>query len=191
VTGPGDGSPRVNGLHADAVRVLEDWRAPDPAQEAARQDFLRHLAAYPDGTWRECAAGHITASAIVLDHSFSRVLLTLHRKIGGWLQLGGHCEPQDATLAGAALREATEESGIEGLRLRPFPVQLDRHPVRCHPQGTWHLDVQYAATAPPEAEPVIGEESADLRWFPADRLPESADDVVRRLTRRAISVLAG
>ena len=42
------------------------------------------------------------------------MLLTLHRKVGRWLQLGGHCEPADTTLAGAALREATEESGLPG-----------------------------------------------------------------------------
>jgi 8-oxo-dGTP pyrophosphatase MutT (NUDIX family) len=171
-------------VHADAVRVLDGWRAHSPDQERLRQDFLRHLGEYPDGTWRECVSGHITASTIVLDAERARVLLTLHRKIGAWLQLGGHCEPADATVAEAAFREATEESGIEGLRLLPGPAQLDRHWVRCHPEGSWHLDVQYVALAPPGAEPAISDESDDLRWFPLDALPEPTDDALRRLARR-------
>jgi 8-oxo-dGTP pyrophosphatase MutT (NUDIX family) len=175
-------------LYGDALRVLSSWEAPDDPQERLRLRFLRHLEEHPaDGLWRECADGHITASTAVLDASRTRVLLTLHSKVKAWLQLGGHCESGDLTLASAALREATEESGIPGLRLLPEPVQLDRHEVRCHPQGTWHLDVQYVAVAPDGARHAVSDESDDLRWFPVDDLPESADEAVRRLVARAVS----
>ncbi|GAA2602377.1 NUDIX hydrolase [Actinomadura fulvescens] len=174
-------------LHADALHVLTSWQAPDPQQDRLRHDFLRHLDEYADGTWRECVPGHITASTLVLDATGVQVLLTLHSKIKVWLQLGGHCEPDDVTLAEAALREATEESGIPGLVLRPEPVQLDRHAVRCHPEGSWHLDVQYVAYAPENARHAISDESDDLRWFPAERLPDLTDDAVRRLVSRAVA----
>lgn len=178
-------------LYGDAVRVLSSWRAPDSGQDGLRQEFLRHLERHPaDGLWRECADAHITASTAVLDASGTRVLLTLHSKVKAWLQLGGHCEPGDVALAGAALREATEESGIPGLRLIPGPVQLDRHEVPCHPRGTWHLDVQYVAVAPEGARHAISDESDDLRWFPVDDLPESADAAVRRLVARAVAARA-
>ncbi|MEU5882025.1 NUDIX hydrolase [Spirillospora sp. NPDC047279] len=172
-------------LHADAVRVLASWQAPDAGQDALRRDFLRHLEEHADGTWRECVPGHITASTLVVDATGTRVLLTLHSKIKAWLQLGGHCEPGDRSLASAALREATEESGISGLELSPGPVQLDRHAVRCHPGGSWHLDVQYVAYAPDDARHVISDESDDLRWFPADGLPTPTDDALRRLVDRS------
>ncbi|MEV5709387.1 NUDIX hydrolase [Actinoallomurus sp. NPDC052274] len=171
-------------LHADAVRALSDWSAPDAAQDLLRRDFLAHLSAHENAMFRECVPGHLTASAVVLDPPGERVLLTLHPKAGMWLQLGGHCEPHDATLAGAALREATEESGIDGLRLLSEPLHLDRHRVWCH-GGSYHLDVQYVAVAPDGARERISEESADLRWFPLDGLPEDTDEVVRRLVVHA------
>ena len=152
--------------------------------------FLAHLAEHEDGMWRECVAGHLTASAAVLDASGERVLLTLHPKAKLWLQLGGHCERGDATLAGAALREAAEESGITGLRLLPGPVRVDRHRVWCH-GGSYHLDVQYTAVAPPGARATISEESDDLRWFALDAIPEPADDVLRRLVKASAQTFAG
>ena len=167
-------------LHADAVRVLSGWRPGDEHQDALRREFLAHLAAHDDGMWRECVAGHLTASAAVLDASGERVLLTLHPKAKLWLQLGGHCERGDTSLAGAALREAEEESGIEGLRLLPGPLRVDRHRVWCH-GGSYHLDVQYAVVAPPGARERISDESDDLRWFALDAIPDPADDVLRRL----------
>jgi len=177
-------------LHEDAVAVLKGWRPEDDERDRLRVEFLDHLAAHADGLDRACMPGHVTASAAVLDADGASVLLTLHGKLGRWLQTGGHCEPGDVTLAGAALREATEESGITGLRLLPGPVTLDRHWVGCN-GGAWHYDVQYLAVAPPGAEASISEESLDLRWFPVSALPEDTDDSVRRLVARSLSRLDG
>ncbi|WP_261675594.1 NUDIX hydrolase [Streptomyces lusitanus] len=163
-------------LHDDAVLVLKAYED----QTDLRDAYLEHLAAHPDGLWKACGAGHLTASALVVDPERGRVLLTLHRKLRMWLQMGGHCEPSDATLAAAALREATEESGVAGLTLLPGgPVRLDRHPIPppCH----FHFDVQYAALATPDAVHAVSDESLDVRWFPYDEVPQVADDSVVRL----------
>ncbi|MCX2969625.1 MULTISPECIES: NUDIX hydrolase [Streptomyces] len=173
-------------LHADAVRVLTRWPPPEPAQDELRRDYLEHLASHRDAMWRACAPGHLTASALVVDQAGERVLLTLHRKLRQWLQLGGHCEPGDASLAGAALREATEESGIAGLELLPGgPARLDRHRTPC----AWHLDVQYVAVAPAGAVEAVSEESLELRWFGVAEVADVADASVARLAERARALL--
>jgi 8-oxo-dGTP pyrophosphatase MutT (NUDIX family) len=173
-------------LREDAARTLEEWTAPDGEQDALRLAYRDHLAAHPDGVWRSCADGHITASALVVDPGRGRVLLTHHRKLRMWLQTGGHCEPGDTTLAGAALREAVEESGIAGLTLLPGgPARLDRHATPC----AWHLDVQYAALAPEGAVEAVSEESLELRWFGWDEVAAVADGSVVRLADRTRALL--
>jgi 8-oxo-dGTP pyrophosphatase MutT (NUDIX family) len=163
-------------LYDDALLVLKGYEG----QEELRQSYLDHLAAHPDGMWKACDAGHVTASALVVDPGRGRVLLTLHRKLRMWLQMGGHCEPGDPALEAAALREATEESGIAGLTLLPGgPVRLDRHPIPA--PCNWHFDVQYAVLAPPGAVQEISEESLDLRWFGYDEVAGVADESVVRL----------
>ena len=176
------------GLHADARRVLRAWSAPDAEQERLRLEYLAHLDRHPGGMWRDCRPAHLTASALVVDAQAQRVLLTLHRRVGRWLQMGGHCEPDDAALLAAAAREAREESGIEGLAVLPEPARLDRHHAPCGSRPAVHLDVQYVAVAPVGALERVGAEFLELRWFPYDGLPRQ-DASVCALAARARTLL--
>lgn len=173
-------------LTADVRRVLTTWSAPDSEQEELRELFVSHALGHDDPGARACAPDHVTASALVMSAEHDRVVLVLHPKFGRWLQTGGHCEADDASLAEAARREATEETGIADLVIDPEPVLLSRHPVHCHPAGH-HLDVQYVAVAPPGAQPVCSDESDEVRWFDVGALPVQTDDSVRSLVAAATS----
>ncbi|HEY7103394.1 MAG TPA: coenzyme F420-0:L-glutamate ligase [Mycobacteriales bacterium] len=171
-------------VHRDAMAVLAGYDDPELDQRSLAAALLTFLAARPDGTSRSCRPGHLTATTVVLDADARRTLLTLHPRVGAWLPLGGHVEPEDATLAAAALREATEESGIGGLRLDPEPLYLGVFPVTCSlGVPTRHLDVIFLAVSPPGAVEVRSDESDDLRWFPVDALPDAPPDVAVAVAR--------
>jgi 8-oxo-dGTP pyrophosphatase MutT (NUDIX family) len=162
----------MTALRADAMETLASWRPGRSGQESLRQALLAFLAAREDACLRSCEAGHITASSVVVDHTGEWTLLTLHPRVGAWLQLGGHCEPTDRTLVAAALREAVEESGIAGLAIEPEPLHVGVHPVTCSlGVPTRHLDVRFLVRAPEGAEAVRSDESDDLRWWRLDDVP--------------------
>lgn len=180
----------MSALHADALRVLGTWRPDDPEQERLRTTYVDHLLTHDDGTSRSCVPAHLTASALLLDGGATRVLLTLHSKGGFWAQLGGHAEPGDETLAGAAMREAREESGVDGLRMvGDRPVDLDRHALSAaFGACREHLDVRYAVVVPDDARVVVSDESRELAWFRVDALPEGRAGI-DGLVRRAVAAV--
>jgi 8-oxo-dGTP pyrophosphatase MutT (NUDIX family) len=172
-----------------AISILTDWQAPDPAQDSLRHAVLAFVQGRTDACRRECVPGHVTASALVLDDSGGRVLLTLHPRLGRWVQLGGHCDEDDTDIVGAALREAVEESGVPDLRIAPELAAVHVHPVVCSlGVPTRHLDLQFVAHAPAGARIAISDESDDLRWWPADALPAGTDHALAYLVARAAEI---
>ncbi|GAA1966852.1 NUDIX hydrolase [Nocardioides panacihumi] len=170
-------------LRGDALALLGSWDAPNPAQESLRQQYVDYLTAHPSGVFREDRPHHITASTLVLSADASSVLLTLHAKAQRWFQFGGHLEPGDRSVLDAASREVREESGLL-LALDPAPVQLSDHEVpfcgAVDPSGAavHHLDVRFLAIAAADAVHAVSEESLDVRWWPADALPDPQEDLV-------------
>jgi hypothetical protein len=139
-------------IREDALRLLAGWSPPTDVADVVRWRFLDLLESAPEAARPDNPGAHLTASALIVSAGLDRVLLCLHGRMHRWVQVGGHCEDSDVTIAHAACREATEESGIAGLRLHPDPIDLDIHTVTCRYGPASHFDVRFAAIAPPGAE---------------------------------------
>ncbi|RIL08140.1 MAG: NUDIX hydrolase [Proteobacteria bacterium] len=170
-------------MHRKALLdLLARYRAAHP-EEAACADRVRALVeTHADCFLRTCAPGHVTASAWVLSPDGRRFLLTHHRKLGRWLQLGGHADG-DPDVAAVALREAREESGLARLHFgyaadAPVPVDVDVHaiPARGAEPRHEHHDVRFVLVAAPGQTVAASDESHALDWFEMDALEDVADD---------------
>ncbi len=178
--------------------MLAAHRCADPEEAADRDRILDFVTRHADPFDRRIAEGHLTGSAFVVSGSGDRVLLLKHRKLERWLQPGGHAEPGESTGEAVALREAREETGIEGLALHPTaarPLDLDVHeiPARGAEPAHLHLDLRYLVLAPDAGiARRAPEESDDLRWFGWDELaPLGLDPGLQRALGKARRILQG
>lgn len=167
-----------------ARRLLTDWSAPDAARASTRDEIVAFIDAHPDDAHlRSCLPGHLTGSALAIDADGERVLLHLHKKLGRWLQFGGHCDG-DANMLAVAWRETSEESGLTPGAISALPIDVDIHsiPARKDEPEHNHLDVRYLVRMPAGAVPEISEESLELAWFTrAEALQLDLDPSLRRL----------
>ncbi len=173
-------------LRAHAAKPLD---AHEAEMTAATIQFVEE---HPNCLLRSCLPGHLTGSAWIVSPDRTRTLLTHHRKLDKWLQLGGHADG-DPDLLAVALREAREESGLTRLRpVSPAPFDVDRHwiPERKTEPAHWHHDLRFMIEADPAEPLVVSNESKDLAWVEVARVTalnheESMARMVRKTARRA------
>ncbi len=160
----GSSEPRAAWHHVAPIHVAE--------LDEMRRKFFELTALDPGALDRCTTPGHLTGSALVMNHDATETILLFHTKLQRWLQPGGHADGE-ANLARVALKEATEETGIEGLQIVDPAIDIDIHNVA--PEGAdpvFHYDVRFLVFAPPGAQPVSNHESQDIRWVPVDQLDE-------------------
>jgi len=175
--------------------LLHDVRAHRPFDDRER-DMCARMAAFlerygPAAFERSLRPGHVTASAWIVDPERTQAVLLHHRKLGRWLQLGGHVDG-DPDVRRAAVREAREESGLRTLRLVTediYDIDVHRIPARAGEPEHDHYDVRFALEADPREPLVANEESHDVRWIALAELDRYAiDDSVRRLAAKTATL---
>ena len=165
---------------------LTDYLRRWPNESIVVQAFAELLDDDLDPFRRERLAGHFTSGAWLVSADGQRILMTHHRKLGRWLQLGGHADGL-RDMAQVALKEAQEESGLPGLSVEGEAIyDLDRHwiPERKEVPGHWHYDVRYVVRAGDQEQYVVSEESLDLAWRPIADVAEDEDESMRRMARK-------
>jgi 8-oxo-dGTP pyrophosphatase MutT (NUDIX family) len=176
------------------IELLARYAQRDSAAAAAAERFRAFAMAHADCLLRSCVPGHITASAWIVSSDGEQCLLTHHRKLDRWLQLGGHVDGEEH-VERAALREAVEESGMQRFELLApggvlVPLDLDVHPIPARGSEPQHLhwDVRFLLRALPGQRLVLSSESKELRWVRGEQLATlTAEESVLRLQRTARS----
>lgn len=175
-----------------ALAQLRGVRSGDPIVAVEVDRVRSMIMTLSDPADRATRPGHLTGSAFVVSADGADAVLLLHTKLGLWLQPGGHADG-DCNLAAVALREATEETGIEGLGVHPVAIDVDVHEVRPPKEDPHlHLDVRYLVVAPAAARLVGNEESRAIRWVSRSRLGDYSPDAgLIRLAASAFEVFDG
>ncbi len=185
------GNPGADGAALERLRAaFRRYGGRWPEERALAAMFIGLLDDPQDPFQRDRLTGHFTASSWLVSRDAARTLLTHHRKLDRWLQLGGHADG-DRDLPAVALREAEEESGLAGLRVEPEIFDLDRHwiPERCDVPGHWHHDVRYVVRAGADERYTVSGESHDLAWrqIAAIAMEADADESLRRMATKWLS----
>lgn len=170
------------------LRLIEEYGGSYPSEAATIDCFHEFVAGHGRCFERDCWAGHITGSAWVVDPTSTRVLLTHHKKLDIWVQLGGHSDG-DPDTAQVAAREAAEEGGIPVSFAFDGIFDLDVHeiPARKSEPAHFHYDVRFAFFAQHQAF-VVSEESNNLAWVEIEKLHEfSQEDSILRMAQKWLS----
>ena len=172
-------------------KLLENYRTPFEEERSFISDFIE-LTDHELAFSRAKLDGHFTASAWIVNRKRTHTLMTLHRKLNRWLQLGGHADGNE-NLVEVAMKEAMEESGLASLRIVDVSIfDLDKHviPANAREPQHFHYDVRFLFEATIDEPLIISQESQDLAWMPFDSVEEMVggeESIMRMLEKTSKS----
>lgn len=172
------------------LRMLARYGETYPEESATVERFSQFVSDNEDCFQRSLAEGHVTGSAWVVDATGQKVLLTHHRKLNRWLQMGGHADGDPDILA-VALREVEEESGLEEvapLGTEIFDIDIHLIPARGSEPDHYHYDIRFAVMNMGSEDYTVSEESHDLSWIAISEVPEfTKEESMLRMARKWVA----
>lgn len=180
-------------MHRQALKILlNDYRRDHP-NEAVPERFLRFIDNHANCFERSLEQGHVTASAWIVDKKAKSALLVHHKKLGLWLQPGGHCDG-DPDVVRVAKKEVQEETGLDHFEIVSDRIlDLDIHEIPLWNQipAHYHYDVRFLIYADSHQTLTVSHESNDVRWFNLDKIPNVSPDIsVVRLAKKSLKMIA-
>ncbi len=172
------------------LSLLRLYQKKHPEEQEICLSFIRFVQDNANCFERSLAKGHVTGSAWLVNTDHSKILLTHHRKLNKWLQLGGHADGESDVCA-VALREAYEESGLKSilpLSEEIFDIDIHRIPENSKEGAHFHYDVRFALEAQGSDKVIVSLESHDLSWISILALHEQSDETsVLRMRQKWLS----
>ena len=169
------------------LAAFDEYARAYPQERTCVEQFRNFVSVHADAAERHLATGHLTGAAWLVSADGKRVLLTHHKKLDRWLQLGGHADG-DRDLARTALREAQEESGLDDLVIEPTIFDMDCHeiPARGNEAAHWHYDVRFVVHATRSEAFTLSDESHALAWREIAAIADDPDidASLRRMARK-------
>jgi len=178
----------MTNMLADAIReALDAYTPSDDRERAFRERMLALCDAADPFSRTSFAPGHFTASAFVLSPDRERVLFVFHKKLGRWLQPGGHIERADASIVASARREVEEETAVFGttpVQAGLFDIDVHDIPARRDEAAHEHFDLRVLLAAPDIAVQANDEVEA-VRWVRLKDVEQlQTDESVMRAMRK-------
>ena len=178
------------GSISQAQKEVRNALSSSSESDLAREKILEFITEHNDALHRTCVEGHLTGSAMIIESSYERVLVMLHKKLGIWLQPGGHADGE-GYLSNVAFREAFEETGINNLALWTTAIDCDVHkiPEFGDEKEHFHFDLTYHLLAPEKAVIKRNHESTDMRWVTLEELKAlTGEERLQRIARLGIEL---
>ena len=175
-----------DGIKPGLIAEIQKYKAEFP-DEKDTDRILDFIESNSNLFGRDTVYGHITCGAWILDDTHKRVVLVRHRRLARWIQPGGHIEPFETPFE-SAVREAAEETGLEGLV--PWQGGVFNLSVHLFPEGKdgpahYHLDFRYLFLAPEAAKLNPTDETDGVEWVPLAQIREYTDeDTILEMTEK-------
>jgi len=160
------------------LTLLQDYQQRHPEEQECVSRFIAFVTSHSDCFQRSLQAGHVTGSAWLVNKTGTHVLLTHHRKLDIWVQLGGHADGETDILT-VAMQEAEEESGLGDIipvSTAIFDLDIHRIPVRPDEPEHYHHDVRFALQTTGDENYIVSDESHALAWIEIARLTSKTQE---------------